>query len=131
MKKFLAATLAILYLSTLTGTTIYMHYCMGRLVEWGLRESNNSICSNCGMEKKPELSKGCCKDEYKQIKIDKDHKLPLNYIRLNEARAEAAPISLEYSTLTPLFSPAGFTKINAPPPGCGIPLTLLNCIFRI
>jgi hypothetical protein len=55
MKKFFAAVLAILYLTTSTGTTIYMHYCMERLVEWGLGDSNSSKCSKCGTSGKQGL----------------------------------------------------------------------------
>jgi hypothetical protein len=82
MKKLLSAMLALLYLGTSVGATVELHYCMGRLVEWSLWHKDNSICSNCGMEKKHELTKGCCKDEYKQIKIDKDQKLSRNFTQV-------------------------------------------------
>jgi hypothetical protein len=36
MKKFITAILAVLYLGTSSGATIHMHYCMGKLAEWGL-----------------------------------------------------------------------------------------------
>jgi hypothetical protein len=131
MKKLFVAILAILYMGTSTGVTVELHYCMGKLVEWTLGHNDNSLCGNCGMEKKSGSASGCCKDEYKQLKIDKDQKRSVNIFQLNETLTEATPINLNFSILYLFSSPATFTKINAPPPGCGIPLTLLNCIFRI
>jgi len=122
MKKLLSVILALLYLSTSVGATIELHYCMGRLIEWSLRHEDNSMCSNCGMEKNLELTSGCCKDEYKLVRIDQDQKLSLNYNRLNEAITEIGVIASDYSILPPFASPACFTKINAPPLECSIPL---------
>ena len=130
MKKFFVAIIAILYLSTSIGATLQLHYCMGRLVEWNFRHENNSTCSKCGMEKKPESTKGCCKDEYKQIKIDKDQKPSQNDIQLNVAVVALAPTDFNYLVFSSSFSSARFTRINAPPT-CNTSLNLLNCVFRI
>ena len=131
MKKLLSAILALLYLGTSVGATIELHYCMGRLVEWSLRHEDNSICSNCGMEKKPELTKGCCKDEYKQIKIDKDQKLSGNFTQVYERIAEIAPVSFNDAVLSDVISLKSFAQINAPPQWCNAPLNILNSVFRI
>ncbi|MBK8522228.1 MAG: hypothetical protein IPL54_15650 [Chitinophagaceae bacterium] len=39
-EKFITAILAVLYLGTSSGATIHMHYCMGKLAEWGLGHQN-------------------------------------------------------------------------------------------
>jgi hypothetical protein len=52
MKKLFVAILAILYLSTSTGATLHVHYCMGRLAGWGLGHNNSKTCGKCGMEKR-------------------------------------------------------------------------------
>jgi hypothetical protein len=131
MKKFFAAILAVLYLGTSTGTTVYMHYCMGRVVEWGLRESNSSKCSKCGMKKKPEASKGCCRDEHKQVKIDKDQKASPGF-QLSGIVLEL--VSVIYSDYVVSLLPAlseNFQKSHDPPPGYWHPLYIIHCVFRI
>jgi hypothetical protein len=50
VKKFLVAILSIIYLTTTTGFTLNMHYCMGKLVDLEQR-ANTGKCSNCGMDK--------------------------------------------------------------------------------
>jgi ribosomal protein L40E len=130
MKKFFVAILAILYLGTSIGATIQLHYCMGRFVEATLSHNKKTICGRCGMEKKPEATKGCCKDEYKQIKIDKDQKPSGSYTQLNVAVVELDPANFNYLIFSSSFSPEIFAKINAPPLR-NTSLNLLNCVFRI
>jgi len=131
MKRIFVAILAIFYLSTSIGTTIHLHYCMGRLVEWGLWDKKGSICSNCGMEKDPESNNKCCKDESKQIKIENDQKPSETYIQLNESLIGIAPINRDYSILTSLLSQRSFIKIHPPPLSYNTSLSILNCVFRI
>jgi len=132
MKRIFVAILALLYLSTSIGTTLQLHYCMGKLVEWKLRHNNNSMCSRCGMEKKSGSTKGCCKDEYTQIKIDKDQKLSERHTQLNQIITERAPINFS-DHLSPFqFSLSEkFSKINAPPRSRNTHLDIFNCVFRI
>ena len=74
MKKLLIAIFALLYISTSTGATLHIHYCMGKLADWGLGHNNSKTCGECGMEKSEEKDNGCCKDEHKFIKNDTDQK---------------------------------------------------------
>jgi len=131
MKKFFVAMLAILHMGTSTGVTIELHYFMGKLVKWTLGHDYNTLCSNCGMEKKHGLAKGCCKDEYKRVKIDKDQNLTPKDIRLSQAITEIRLTVSGHSILPLLVSAASVTKINGPPNGSHTPLTILNCVFRI
>ena len=132
MKKFLAAILAILYLSTTIGATIHMHYCMGRLVDWGLTHSNSSTCARCGMEKKSGSFNGCCKDECKQLRVDKDQKINESDIKLNGAITEITLINFSDQSISyPLTSPVCSTNINSPPLCRHTSLNIFNCVFRI
>ena len=64
MKKAVVAILACLYLLVSTGATIHTHYCMGKLVDWGLSTKSTGKCSKCGMVKtKADTDKGCCNDD--------------------------------------------------------------------
>lgn len=141
MKKFLVAILALVYLTTSVGATVHMHYCMDKLVAWGLgKEKNNKAkaCSYCGMVKISadkhcvKESKGCCKDEQKQVKLDNDQKI-------SEATVYIAQLLVE--TVTPAFSNyffeyvssliEKFPVVNAPPRTWNVSLFIRNCVFRI
>jgi hypothetical protein len=74
MKKFITAILAIIYMGSSTGATLHMHYCMGKLAEWGFGGKESKFCAGCGMEKTETDAKGCCKDEHKFIKNNIDQK---------------------------------------------------------
>jgi len=133
MKKILVAILAMLYLSTSIGATINMHYCMGKLVEWGLWHSKNDKCSNCGMEKENDLSgNGCCKDEYKQIKLDKDQKIVQSSIQLTSfSSITLIPAFISYHDVVLSSLSEKYPNNNAPPRSQQHSLFLLNCVFRI
>src|SRR5687768_15316056 len=112
MKKFLIAILAFLYLSTSVGATVHMHYCMDKLVAWGLGKEKNKkqSCSYCGMSKSTcnkhcgKESKGCCKDEQKQVKLDNDQKI-------SEATIYIAQLLVE--TVTSAFSNYSFEYVSS------------------
>ena len=138
MKKFLATILAFIYLSTSMGATLHLHYCMGKLISWGLFDQNGKNCAFCGMPKKTDnkhcgiATAGCCKDEHKQIKTDKDQKLVQSeYQALTifpEAVADTNHKLLDFgiSSIT-----IGYPNVNAPPSPGKVPVFLLNRNFRI
>ena len=74
MKKLVVLILAFLYLSTSVGATVHLHFCMDKLVDWGFANKGKTNCSSCGLQKKGD--KGCCHDENRIIKVDKNHKAP-------------------------------------------------------
>jgi hypothetical protein len=129
MKKLIVTILALVYLGTSTGATVSMHYCMGKLVKWTLGHSQQNKCDNCGMEKKN--AKGCCKDEYKQLKAEKDQKA-----------AESVQLMQLASIAIPIFfveiPSVGFTSLteenpfsHAPPRSNEVAAYIRNCVFRI
>ena len=78
MKKFIVSILAVLYLSSSIGATVHLHYCMDKLIGWSLEHQKDNRCSKCGMIKK-QKGKACCKDEYKQLKLQNDQKAAASY----------------------------------------------------
>lgn len=140
MKKFLVAILAFLYLGTSVGATVHMHYCMDKLVAWGLGKEKNKkqSCTYCGMSKSTsdkhcgKESKGCCKDEQKQVKLDNDQKISEATIYIAQLLVETVTsafsnYSFEYvSSLTEKFP-----VVNAPPRAWNVSLFVRNCVFRI
>ena len=137
MKRFLATILAFIYLSTSIGATVHLHYCMGKLISWGLIYKEGKNCATCGMAKKTNDTKcvtakmGCCKDEHKQIKTEKDQKLIQSELQITFLSSETvvdhfqALADFSISSLS-----TEYPNTNAPPL-CKVPVYLLNRNFRI
>lgn len=132
MKKFITAILAVLYLGTSSGATIHMHYCMGKLADWGLGHQKSKTCGNCGMEKSDKKDNGCCKDEHKFLKDDSAQKVTEGNLQLIQLMATALPsanIHLPELALPSLTEES--PNSNAPPRTQGVPVYIRNCVFRI
>lgn len=132
MKRFAAAILAVLYISTSAGATVHMHYCMGKLAEWSLRQKESKTCGNCGMKTNEAKEKGCCKDEHKFLKTDTDQKATDAGLQLLQLVATDLPTAFIES---PAFK---FTSIsednplsNAPPRSNGVAVYIRNRTFLI
>lgn len=132
MKKFITIIIAVLYLGSSTGATVHIHYCMGKLADWGLGDQNSKTCGNCGMEKSDEKDNGCCKDEQKFLKDDSAQKVAESNLQLMQLMATALPSI--YIQLPELSFPS-VTEENpnshAPPRTIGVAVYIRNCVFRI
>jgi len=73
VKRFLVTILAFLYLASVSGATVHLHYCMGQLIGASLvhNDKDEHRCPRCGMANK--LNNGCCKDVHKIIKTGQTH----------------------------------------------------------
>ena len=137
MKKALATILAIIYLSTSMGATVHLHYCMGKLVAWGLLDHSAKNCTSCGMQNMATegckmAKKDCCRDEHRQIRTDKDQKLDQSSLEFAKIIPSVAILS--YNTWTDPFvaSPVlALPVVKGPPLHTGIPVFLRNRNFRI
>ena len=140
MKKFIAAILAIIYLSTSMGATIHLHYCMDKLVSWSLRPeaANKKSCPFCGMPKTTpdkhcgKQAKGCCKDEQKQIKVQKDQKAAEAGFTLAKPLLQTADhLTCELPSFILTTPTLEYPTSHAPPRAENISLFIRNCNFRI
>lgn len=132
MKRILVTVLAFFYLGLSSGTTVHFHYCMDKLVDLGFSAPESAKCSLCGMMKKESAKKSCCKDDYKQAKVDHSQKpAQLNYdaqqvpaillkMGIWEAQAFTLPLETGKAALR-----------NAPPERQLIPVFIRNCTYRI
>jgi hypothetical protein len=132
MKKLVVAILSVLYISTSSGATVQMHFCMDKLVDWSIGHNDEkNTCNNCGMEKDGNGKNACCKDEQKQLKIEKDQKTAAAFeLTLSLATALPAP--------HPVYNFAGITSVteeyplsNAPPRSPQLAVYIRNRTFRI
>ncbi|MEI2749767.1 MAG: hypothetical protein V9E88_13540 [Ferruginibacter sp.] len=132
MKKLITAILAVLYLGTSSGASIHMHYCMGKLADWGLSHNKSKTCGNCGMEKADEKDNGCCKDEHKFVKNETDQKTAESVILNFTLPVVDLPVSF-FSISEHIISSITeeYPLCHAPPRSCGLPVYLLNRTFRI
>lgn len=130
MKKLIVTILAVFYLGVSSGASVQIHYCMGKLINWGISGDNTDDCSNCGMDK--GKSGSCCKD--------KEHKL-----KLKESPTASASTYLFNSPIATAPIPTYFrdhaiskTRLEEIYNGTGslprtqeAPVFLRNCNFRI
>ncbi|MEP6594993.1 MAG: hypothetical protein ABJA71_03560 [Ginsengibacter sp.] len=130
MKKFIVSILAVFYLGSSIGASVHLHYCMDKLIGWSLEHSKNDRCNKCDMSKR-QNGKGCCKDEYKQLKLQNDQKAAASYQTL-QLSLVAIPAHFFALTLVNLPSIAEENPLNHAPPGSeNIPLYIRNRVFRI
>ena len=140
MKKVFVAILAFLYLGSSVGATVHLHYCMNKLVSWGFGEnkSNKKACPFCGMAKKTNgnhcarHTNGCCKDEQKFIKVEKDQKASVFGYSFLKHFDDLISYSVGTTSVYNAFSPVlEYTTSHAPPFKEKVPVFIRNCVFRI
>jgi len=132
VKKFLLAILAFVYISTSIGATVHVHYCMGKMADWGFGQNEDKTCNKCGMEQSDQKGNGCCNDENKLIKNNTDQKTTAAALQMAQLVAVDLPVSIyEIST-------TGFTSVteenpvsNAPPRSNSVAVYIRNCVFRL
>jgi hypothetical protein len=130
MRKLLVSILSIVYLTASTGTSVDMHYCMGKLVDWTFSHDDSGSCGSCGMEKKGS-DNGCCKDEQKFVKNTIDQKAAgndLQFLLFSPALPEPGQCS---AIAIPMAEALTFPRAHAPPLSRAASLHLLHCNFRI
>lgn len=132
MKKVLAVILALVYMSTTTGANIHMHYCMGKLADWGLGHNKSKTCGECGMEKSEEKDNGCCKDEHKFVKNDGDQKIAEAGFQMMQLASAALPVTFFEIPVNNISSVTEENPIShAPPRSSGVAVYILNRTFLI
>ncbi len=134
MKKLIVAILAFLYIGTSTGATIHMHYCMGKLVNWSLwhDKDHNNQCGKCGMSKSNKAADGCCKDEHKLVKLEKDQLARENVVPFTPVVAAVVPPVFAALQNVPLNAVTVAYPVSHAPPGYnGQYIYLLHCTFLI
>jgi hypothetical protein len=126
MKKFVVAILAVIYLFVSTGVAFNIHYCMGKVASVDFIQHSDK-CNKCGMK----IKGGCCKDEFKIVKLSDSHQLtahetgifsPFAIIDNSKSFLDSDIVGVYVSS---------DLKNHSPPVSQDIPLCILNSIFRI
>jgi hypothetical protein len=127
MKKVFVSILSILYLIVACGFGVNIQYCMGRVSSIDYSYNHKKICSSCGMENKT----GCCRSEFKVIKISDDQQTAKANIDIGQQ-----PALINYFAVTIFQSVQGSGKItpskyHSPPDKRLTAVYLHDCVFRI
>lgn len=130
MKKYLVFTFMLFYFGVASGATVEFHYCMGKLVEWGMahpKESNP--CDNCKMT--DAESKDCCKKEQQQVKVEQAQKAEFSFQFKSIPSLIALPFVFEPKLIATSQIIAGDNYSHAPPRTEKTPVFVLLRTFRI
>lgn len=133
MKRIILAILSFFYLATATGSGLHFHYCMGQLASWSFSKNEQKECEQCGMEKNLSDDMGCCKDEYKQLKLQVDQKLSYeSSLHVSLSVSESTTVfhndrPLLLKTIVPCFT----SRFPALKEHNSIAVYILLCNFRI
>jgi hypothetical protein len=133
MKKAFVFILAFIYLAEVSGMSLYKHYCMDRLVSWGLTKSGK-VCSGCGMEKEHSTKvsgNGCCKDEQQVIKLSADHKVSMSTWSFSLLEHAVPFFTFQEFVFADFGNASKWNSIHAPPLKHKVHSYLFNCVFRI
>ena len=132
MKKIGITILASVYLCSVIGINIHMHYCMDKSAGWGFVKTESTTCPVCGMEKSEQAGNKCCKDESRFIKNIADQQTTESSIQLTQTVSVELALSFIES---PLISIASVTTGNlsnlSPPRNSGVAVYIRNSVFRI
>jgi hypothetical protein len=130
MKRYIIFIFVLFYFSVASGATVEFHYCMGKLVEWGMsKPSESKDCGNCKMS--AEDSKDCCKKDLQEVKIEKAQKAEFNFQFKSFPSVVALPVGFETSLTSLQQVNSGANYSHAPPRTEKTPVFLMLRTFRI
>lgn len=132
MKKFILSIVAIIYLAASTGAAVNVHYCMGKMADWSLGHKNSKTCNFCGMKNSTKTDNGCCKDEHKFVKNEKDQKTADSFlIGLKQPVAESPLHETFFNTGLSNSIIEDYPVSNSPPRSADLPIYLSKRTFLI
>lgn len=128
MKRFLSLIIMITYMASAIGLTFSFHYCGGHYKGFYLTADTEKDC--CG---KNEHKTRCCHDKVVKAKFKEDHSYSVKTILSKVLFADAIVFK------SPVFSVQPFPQLResfvsndaSPPRSRGVPIYLLNRVFRI
>ena len=113
------------------GATVHVHYCMDKLVEWGMTSCEGGMCSQKGMMKGMDDNK-CCKHGYNQLKVEthyKDAVTVIDFKKFTVIANHGFPYQNDFSAIS-VTTKNSYTNNNyLRRPNNKI--YILNCVYRI
>lgn len=130
MKKIIFSISFLCYFAVTSGVVINSHYCMKRLVSVHLFDTSPDVCGRCGME--THESNGCCRDEFKVVKLEQDqNKVAFAIIEIPSLEAVASvPSGFIVAPFENIFEQRHFHS-HSPPLLSEQDIYIRNNVFRI
>ncbi|MVT42377.1 hypothetical protein GO495_17425 [Chitinophaga oryziterrae] len=129
MKKASAILLLIIYTTAACGVSIKQFYCCGKLksVSFAFKEDKKENCH------KDREKSGCCENKYHILKVKDNHITTDNVLNPTKYFTDLHifPSSYQSPVLTVFQQINPANPGNAPPLHYGVPVYILNCIYRI
>lgn len=130
MKRILTSIIALVYFVISSGLVMSVHYCMGKISSVDLNHNRTETCV-CGMSLKETSSKGCCKTEFKMMKLEDNHKATYAFYDI-QTPVILLPQSVSlFEQIDLLTTSKVYADINGPPLLSEQDTYLFNCVFRI
>ena len=128
MKRIILILLISIYTTATFGFSVKQFYCCNKLKSTSIAFTQTAD-QKCGMDKKMDK---CCKTTYKYFKVKDNH-------ISNGSSAEPVKLFSDFEFPIPVYKAVALagthTPIadysNPPPLHHGIPVYILNCVFRI
>jgi hypothetical protein len=128
MRQFLIITLALLYVTSLSGVSINRHFCGGKLVSVNFSSFGGDHCGRCSTKK---MKKGCCNDRNEVVKVKCEHEI-VGQLSVSKDAFKVLPFHTLQCKFEVSYPSASYLlNCNLPPPKPNISLLVLNSIFRI
>lgn len=129
MKKFLSIILAVVYLVLVSGITLQLHYCGGKLSSVKVTLVDNNHSCSCGSK---TMKKGCCKNQSVYVKVKGDQKSSNNsIISFDNAKSIALQLPFIIRNLPLVQYSSIISNYHEPPPRYSNSLLIFNSTFRI
>ena len=119
------------YSAASLGATVHLHYCMDKLVEWGMARNEGNMCGHKGVMKGMDNEK-CCKHQYRQLKVENHYKDAVSVIDHNKFTT-VANLGFPYQiTINPTSIPVrNAYEIQDHRAKPNNKIYILNCVYRI
>lgn len=127
VKRYVAIVLLMLYVITVSGFALNLHYCFNQLASVKV----DAPATTCVRVLESSKMK-CCKDKHIEIKVKDVHQnnSPLHWSKFFPVAS--LPVSLFVDFIPSTQNPVAATSAERGPPKTpGVAIFLKNCIFRI
>lgn len=127
MKKFLVVLLLLVYGFSVTGTSLHLHYCCGKLHQIDFAPAKKDRCDDGHMRMKSKAS--CCKEKEVAFKISGEQVHVKNFLPKFAVPAFSSILPLQLLCAGVEITPFAHHRFPASPPHSS--LHTLYCVFRI
>ena len=130
MKRYLVFIFMLFYFSVASGASVEFHYCMGKLVDWGVSKSaETKDCSKCKMSEAD--SKDCCKKDQQEVKIEQAQKAQFSFQFKSISSNVTLPSIFDSGLINIPQTVSGANYSHAPPRTPKTPVFVMFGTFRI